>query len=70
MATTLKSEVPLPSFLSQVINKTKSMNHGESKEIKRNMRIMLWNIEGLKNATSTIAADFLEGYDAAIFTKT
>ena len=31
---------------------------------------MLWNIEGLKNATSTIAADFLEGYDAAIFTET
>jgi len=40
------------------------MNHGESKEIKRNTRIMLWNIEGLKNATSTIATDFLEGYDA------
>ena len=36
------------------------MIHGEIKEIKRNIRIMLWNIEGLENIISTIATDFLD----------
>lgn len=45
-------------------------NNSKKKEKTENLKIMLWNIEGLKNAMNLTPQDFFHGYDIAILTET
>lgn len=53
------------------MNKTqvRYADNKRARKTEENIKIMLWNIEGLKNAMSTVPTDFLQGYDIAILTE-